>query len=235
MFDPLVNGQTTDAPTNIGRSTILNYRRDLAMTLKEKLPNQLFHLACLTLEEVIGQKGLNSILNFAKLNKFIGNYPPNDQELEHSSEDFTRLITGIVEIMGERGARVILFRAGMRSFQIMLEKFPSLFNLDGITPEERQPDRMFDEFVRIYKFVVDALIYIYGDVYKFYECEEGATLEISPCFWCTGLKTSEPVCSVPAGFEFAAARWILGQEIRVEETLCIAKGDPICKMVMYRP
>jgi hypothetical protein len=49
------------------------------MTIKEKLPNQLFHLACLTLEEVLGERGLNSILNYAQLKKFIGNYPPNNQ------------------------------------------------------------------------------------------------------------------------------------------------------------
>jgi predicted hydrocarbon binding protein len=213
----------------------IRYIRNTTMTIKEKLPNQLFHLACLTLEEVLGERGLNSILNYAHLKKFIGNYPPNNQECEHSSGDFSRLITGIVDVMGERGARAILFRAGMRSFQIMLEKFPSLFNLDGIEPGERVPDRMFDEFVRIYRFVVDALIHIYGEVYKFYPCDEGATLEISPCFWCSGLTTKEPICMVPAGFEYAAARWITGREIRVVETQCIARGDSICKMVMYRP
>jgi predicted hydrocarbon binding protein len=205
------------------------------MTIRKQLPNQLFHLACLTLEEILGENGLNAILNYAKLKQFIGNYPPNSQELEHTSDEFTRLITGIVEVLGDRGARVILFRAGTRSFQIMLDKFPSLFNLEGIKPEEREPDRMFDEFVRIYKFVVDALIHIYGDIYTFYECDEGATLEISPCFWCSGLMTKEPICLVPAGFEYAAARWITGREVRVEETQCVARGDKICKMVMYRP
>lgn len=205
------------------------------MPIKEKLPNQLFNLGFTTMEEILGKKGLNSVLNYKGLQKFIGNYPPDNLEKEQSSRDFTSIITGIVDILGERGARTILFRCGMRSFEIMLSKFPTLFNLDGIEPEQREPDRMFEEFKRIYRFVVDALISIYGDIYKFYDCEEGATMEISPCFWCDGLKTERPICLVPAGFEFAAARWIIGREIKIEEVLCVAKGDEICKIIMYRP
>ena len=117
----------------------------------------------------------------------------------------------------------------------MLEKFPALFNIEGIEPAERVPERMFEEFIRIYQVIVDALTAMYGDIYKLYECDEGAALEIAPCLWCRGLKTKGPICAIPAGFEFAIAKWVMGQEIKVEESHCIAKGDDMCRMVMYKP
>ncbi len=75
---------------------------------------------------------------------------------------------------------------------------------------------MFDEFKRIYQFIVDASISINGDIYKFYDCEEGVALEMSPCFWCQGLKTKEPICFAQIGYQFAVARWITGQNVKVE-------------------
>ncbi len=205
------------------------------MPFREKLPNQMFYLGLVTLEDVLGNNGLKSILNYSGFSHFIDNPPPNNLEKEHTSDDFIRMITGIVNVLGEKGARMILFQAGIRSFEIMLDKFPALFNIEGIEPKERNPERMFEEFKRIYQIIVDALVGMYGDIYKFYECDEGVALEIAPCLWCQGLKTEGPICMTPAGFEFAAAKWILGQEIKVEETHCIAKGDDMCRMVMHRP
>jgi predicted hydrocarbon binding protein len=205
------------------------------MLLKEKKPNQVFYIALITSEEILGKNGLNSVLNYSGLKKFIGNYPPPNLDREHSSEEFANLMKGVIDVLGERGARPILFRGGMRSFEIMHEKFPGLININGIEPREKVPERLFDEFKRIYGIIVDGATNLHGDIYKYYECDEGVALEMSPCFWCHGLKTKSPICFQSVGFEFAAARWILGQDIKVEETHCIATGDEMCRFVMHRP
>lgn len=199
------------------------------------LPNQVFHLAMITGEEVLGKKGLNALLNYTKLQKFIDNYPPYNMDLEYTSEEFNRLMAGFIAILGEKGARPIMFRAGVRVFEITHEQFPDLFNIDGIEPEKRSPEKMFDEFKRIYQIIVDASIAIYGEVYKFYDCEEGATLEMSPCLWCVGLKTEKPICFAQVGFQYGVTRWILGKTVKIEETECIACGDDKCKFVIHRP
>ncbi len=216
------------------RETTSN-REDYTMPLKEKIPNQMLYLALITAEEIIGRNGMRSILNYANLQKFIDNYPPNDLAEEQETLDFTRLMAGLIDLVGERGARAIMFRGGIRGFEIFHEQFPSLMNIEGIKPEEKTDDLMFDEFMRIYGIMVDASVALWGDIFKYYPCEEGAALEISPCQYCVGLKTKEPICNAQVGFQFGILRWILGKEVKVEETHCIAMGDPMCRFVMHRP
>lgn len=205
------------------------------MSLKGKLPNQVLYLGFMAAEEILGLNGLNSILNYAKLQKFIGNYPPNNLELEQTSEDFTRLMAGFIEVLGERGSRTITFQLGKRSFEIILEQFPALLNIDGIQPDDRTPDRLFDEFIRLQGIMFEAAKGIFGDIYNCYASEEGYVIELSPCYWCAGLKTSAPICNAGTGFSHAIGRWIVGQDLKIEETLCIARGDDRCRHVVYRP
>ena len=70
------------------------------MKMKGKVPNQLLNLALSALEEVMGKSGVNSVLNYAKLQKFIDNYPPYNLEPEQTSEDFAHLLTAIIDILG---------------------------------------------------------------------------------------------------------------------------------------
>lgn len=205
------------------------------MPLKEKIPNQMLYIVLLTAHDILGENAVKSVLNFAHLQKYINNYPPNDLNEEHDLLDFTRLMVGLIDLLGERGARAIMFRGGVRGFEIFHEQFPSLMNIEGITPEEKTDDKMFEEFMRIYGIMVDASVILWGDIFKYYPCEEGAALEISPCQYCVGLKTNEPICNAQVGFQFGVLRWILGKEVKVEETHCIAKGDPMCRFVMHRP
>ena len=206
------------------------------MPLKEKLPNQLFYLAFTTVEDVVGKNGLNSVLNYTGLKKFINNNPPNTLDLEHPTEDFTKFLSGMISVFGENGSRSMMLRSGMRSFQIMLDDFPGLFNLEGVEIKKGASDKLFKEYVRIQHTIIDAAKYIFGDdLYKQYETDDMAVLEISPCYWCMGLETKSPICHGEVGFKLGAARWIFGKDIRIEETHCIAKGDPMCRFVMYRP
>lgn len=205
------------------------------MVLKKNFPNQLFRLAMITAEEILGKEGLNSVLNYIKLQKFIDNYPPDNLESDYASEDFTQLVAGYINILGEKGARSLLFRGGLRGFEISYEQFPALFHINGVEPGKMSPDKMFDEFKRIYQFIIDASIEMYGDIYKFYDCKEGATLEVSPCIWCVGIKTENPICFAQLGYLYGVTRWIFGKPVKVEETECIASGDDKCKFVIHRP
>jgi len=203
--------------------------------MKEKFPNQLFYLVLVTFEEILGKPGLNSILNYCGMTKFRDEYPPNNMEEDHSSEDFTTLMRGCIDVMGEQGVRPILFRGGIRAFEIMNEQFPQMFDINGITPKELDAESAFGEFRRIYGIMVDASKAMQGDICTYYDVDEGVVLEINPCHWCVGVKAKKPVCHGQLGFQFGIARWVTGREIKVEETHCIATGDEMCRFVMYRP
>jgi predicted hydrocarbon binding protein len=205
------------------------------MGLNEKVPNQLLYLTFMTAEEIVGKNGLKTILNYSGLQRFVDNYPPDNLELGVYNKDFIQFLTGVIGVFGEKGARPILFRGGMRSFEIMKEQFPSLYAMEGIDKLDRTPEKLFGELKRIYQLIVDASVYIHGDIYKYYESEEGLILEISPCHWCLDLKTQNPICFVQTGFQQGLAREIFGQTVTIEETSCIAVGDPMCKFVIHRP
>jgi predicted hydrocarbon binding protein len=201
------------------------------MGLNEKVPNQLLHLTFMTTKEIIGNDGLNTLLRYSKLDKFIDNFPPPDFEMVYPIGEFIQFITGTIEIFGERGARPILFRGGKRAFDLSLEFFPDMHRIDKTKTVERK----FEEFVSLYKNAVEASKYIYGDVFTFTEVPEGAALEIGPCFWCLGLKTEKPICHAQVGFQHGFLSWVVGGEVKVEETHCIATGDPVCRFIMHRP
>lgn len=203
--------------------------------MKEKFPNQLFYMILVTAEEVLGKPGLNAILNYSGMTKFRDKFPPNNMEEEHPSGDFSALMRGFIDVMGEQGVRPIMFRGGIKGFEIMNEQFPTLFNIDGITPKERYADEAFQEFRRIYGIMVDASRVIEGDIFTYYDVDEGVVLEIEPCPWCVGVSAKKPICHAQLGFQFGIARWVMGREIKVQETHCIATGDEMCRFVMHRP
>jgi predicted hydrocarbon binding protein len=205
------------------------------MSMKDKYPNQLYYMLLVTAEEILGKNGLNSVLNYAGLQKFIGNYPPSDMEEIHPSSDFTKMIASFLDVMGQNGAKTILFRGGVRGFEIMYEQFPALFNIDNLNIPDGDTDQLFEEFKRIYGIMVDASVQIQGDIFKYYETDDGVALEISPCHWCAGIKSQNPICHAQRGFQFAIAKWITKKEIKIDETHCIATGDDMCRFVMHRP
>jgi predicted hydrocarbon binding protein len=201
------------------------------MGLNEKIPNQLLHLTFMTTKEIIGKDGLNTLLRYSKLDKFIDNFPPPDFEMVYPIGEFIQFVTGTIDIFGERGARPILFHGGKRAFELSLEFFPEMHRID----KTKTVDRKFEEFVSLYKNAVEASKYIYGDVFTFTEVPEGAALEIGPCFWCLGLKTEKPICHAQVGFQHGFLSWVVGGEVKIEETHCIAAGDPVCRFIMHRP
>ena len=203
--------------------------------MKEKFPNQLYYMVLVTAEEILGKPGLNAILNYGGMTKFIDNFPPNNMEEEHPAGDFSALMRGFIGVMGEQGVRPIMFRGGIKGFEIMNEQFPTLFNIDGITPGEMDAEGAFQEFRRIYGIMVEASRVIEGDIFTYYDVDEGVVLEIEPCPWCVGVKAKNPICHAQLGFQYGIAKWVMGREIKVEETHCIATGDNACRFVMHRP
>jgi hypothetical protein len=206
------------------------------MPLKEKVPNQLLCLAFVTAQEILGKNGLNSILNYTKLLDYIDNYPPNTLDQQHPLSDFTRFVSGMVEVLGEKGARSVMLQSGLKGFKNMLGDMPELFDLKGVKVAQGPPDKLFDEYVRIETMMIQAGIQIFGEgLHTYYATDEGWCLELSPCYWCQGLKAGSAICYGEVGFDLGIARWILGPDARVEETHCIARGDPMCRFITYRP
>jgi len=205
------------------------------MPLKKNLPNNIFFVQFKVAEELFGKNGLNSVLNYVHLQKFKNNYPPNDLNAEHTLEDFTRFMQGVIDIFGEPALRPVMYRGGMIAFDIIKEHLAAAFNVERIQKRGRTRDELFDEMCLIYKMMLDGGKEIFGDVFHVYETSSGLINEIKPCYWCMGLTSKKPICYEEIGFIVALSKWVIGEPVKVEEVKCIAKGDPACQFVVHRP
>ncbi len=197
--------------------------------LKDKIPNSLMYVSLLTLQDIIGKNGFYALLNVSGLHKYKEELPPNNEKVEVPLLDFSTLIKGILEIFGEKGARSILYNLGRRSFNVILEENPALLGLVGLGLKVLSKKKRID---KLYKISSKETNKIFGENQNYYSSDEGFVFEIYDCFWCKGLKTEGPICFAEVGWNAEAAKWATGDEHGVEEVLCRAKGDNVCKIVI---
>ena len=197
--------------------------------LSDKIPNSLMYIALLTAEEIMGKNGLHSILNYAKINEYRNNYPNNNEELGVPVADFMKLISSTIQVFGESGARSILHNCGKMAFHLVLKENPALFGLVGLSfkflTKKKRAEKMLDQLNK-------ASNKIFGEVQRFYVGEHGFVTEIYDCFYCKGLKSDQPICSIEVGFEAESLRWVTNDHYEVREVLCRARGDDVCKFVV---
>jgi hypothetical protein len=68
-------------------------------------PNKLGRIVLLSLDDVMGRKGLNAVLNLAKLRHLINNYPINNLDLGWSFEEMASLCQALEDMHGPLGGR----------------------------------------------------------------------------------------------------------------------------------
>ena len=197
--------------------------------LKKYIPNSMMYITLLTVQETIGKNGLNAILNYTSLTKYRDNFPPNDDKLEVPGTDFTRIQGGIIDIFGERGARSILYKAGRRGFQLVIEKNPTLLGLMGIGLKLLSKRKRLE---KVFELGAESNNKIFGENQRFYVTDEGFVCELFDCYWCKGLTSEGPICFGEAGLDAEVAKWASGDEHEVREVLCRARGDDVCKFVI---
>ncbi len=197
--------------------------------LKDYIPNSLMYVTLLTLKDILGENGFNALLQCSKLNKYRETFPPNNDKLEVLGSEFTQLISGVIYIFGEKGAKPLLYNAGRRGFQIILEENPAMFGLVGLglkaLPKRKRLEKVFSTGSK-------QANKLFGENQRFYVSDEGFISEFFDCFWCKGIKSEGPICFGELGFNAETAKWATGDEYEVKEVLCKAKGDDICKVVV---
>ena len=196
------------------------------MTEEKRMPNVMLRNLLEAIAEVLGENGLKAVLNAAGLQRFIDNPPPNDMELGVTFADYGVVQQAVEDVVGPRGAKVILIRIGRATFRYALKEKPAVLGLAGLafkalprvarmklvlaslaraaTRDVNQPTDI-EEHDEHFLFVVD-------------EC---------PCHW-RG-KKDKPVCFVTVGVLNGALRWATGKNFKVQEVNCIAMGDDACR------
>jgi len=188
--------------------------------------NSLVRQALTSAQEVMGDNGLNAVLRTTGLERFIGNFPPNNLEPSIPASQYAQLNQAIEDFYGRAG-KGMLRRIGKASFQYGVREQSALLGVAGVALKVL-PEKQRIKF--ILNGMVDALKKSNSQVNAWVD-ESGERLAYveSTCAICHSRHSETPICYLYAGSIAEAVLWATGKEHEIIETHCLAKGDPYCR------
>ena len=189
-------------------------------------PNRISRYILLPVQEVIGESSMSTVLNTGSLTHWIGVDPPADFDAGLTFREVGDLFEALEAIYGVTGGLRLARQAGHESFKYWIKGFGSVIGLA-------------DFVLRIIPLTLRARIGIevLAEILNRYtglhaslgESNERFFLTLEPGGFCWGRQTDTPACSYFVGLLEEVLYWISrGRRFNVEETTCIACGDPIC-------
>ena len=188
--------------------------------------NALVRQALTSAQEVMGENGLHAVLRASGLERFIGNFPPDNLEPSIQAVQYAKLNEAIETFYG-RGGRGMLQRIGKASFQYAVREQAALLGLAGmalkVLPEKQRIKFILNSMANALKKSnpdVNAWVDDSGERIAYHE---------STCAICQGRHSDHPICHLYTGSIAEAVKWATGREFEIVETHCRAKGDPDCR------
>jgi predicted hydrocarbon binding protein len=195
--------------------------------------NKMARITIKALEDVMGKNGVNAILNLAHLPQLIDHYPPDNLDKGFNFADFSALNQALEEMYGPRGGRGLALRAGRAAFDDALRNFGALAGVGDLAfkvlPLQTKLRIGIPAMAKIFSQISDQ----YSTVAE-HETEFVYTIHRCPVCW--GRNSSDkPVCFVAVGLLQEGLKWVSGgNEFRVNESRCVAMGDPVCDIVIQK-
>jgi predicted hydrocarbon binding protein len=185
------------------------------------------------LEDVMGKNGLNAILNLAGLNSYIDNYPPDNLEKSFDFADVSSINIALEEMYGPRGGRGLALRAGRSTFADALKNFGALAGAGDLAfkvlPLQAKMRIGIPAMAKIFTQVSDQ-----HSTVEEHENEFVYTIHKCPVCWGRS-GVDKPACFIAVGLLQEGLKWVSGgNEFRVNESKCIALGDPVCEFIIQK-
>lgn len=189
-------------------------------------PNRMGRIILLSMDEVIGQMGVNAVLRLASLSSLIDNYPPDNTERNFSFSTVSNLTEMMEQVYGPHGGRGLALRVGRACFNYGVRQYGVQLGLTEMAfrllPLPAKLTAGANAFAELFNKFTDQKVRI--------EQEDGKILwHIERCPLCWERHASEPVCHLAVGLLQEALYWLSGGKVfNVEEKTCIAAGDETC-------
>lgn len=185
------------------------------------------------LEDVMGKNGLNAILNLAGLNSYIDNYPADNLEKTFDFADVSSINIALEEMYGPRGGRGLALRAGRSTFADALKNFGALAGAGDLAfkvlPLQAKMRIGIPAMAKIFTQVSDQ-----HSTVEEHENEFVYTIHKCPVCWGRS-GVDKPACFIAVGLLQEGLKWVSGgNEFRVNESKCIALGDPVCEFIIQK-
>ena len=189
-------------------------------------PNRISRIILISVREVIGENSMSAVLNTGRLAHWIGVDPPADFGAGLTFREVGDLFEALEAIYGVRSGINLARQAGHESFKYWIKGFGSIIGLADFIL------RVFPLTLRV-RIGIEVLAEILNRYTGLHaglgESNESFFLTLEPAGFCWGSQTDTPACSYFIGLLEEVLFWISrGRRFNVEETSCIACGDPIC-------
>jgi predicted hydrocarbon binding protein len=201
---------------------------------EKRIPSLLLNILFTQVDEMMGRRSLIMLLRQAGLHAYIDNIPPMDDSPSITVNEYSTLLANIYDIFGARGARPIFLRGGRLGAAELRHQRPAQFAVGGMAlkllPMAKRMQIVLDR-------LSDQGEEMYGSSYHLEERNDAFILEIGACAYCAEIgrraraqsaPITKPVCYIPAAIIDEMMEWATDQKHLVEETTCIAMGDPVC-------
>jgi len=195
------------------------------------LPNRFVLTTLKALKEVVGAGAMKAIYHHAGLPDLEAVPPPDNMNCDFSSENFSKLLGSLTDVMGRRGGRSLSIRAGRTTMKLSGMHFgTSPLPLNPPAPVI-EPDVLLIRLNRLSNFLNSI-----SDMRTLVcqrEGQSGFEFLIRQCPNCSNQKSDEPVCAFFEGFiDQAVKDFSYGDNFKVTETECLASGAPSCKFLI---
>jgi len=193
-------------------------------------PNQMGRIVLLSMEEVMGRKGVHAVLKLASLSSLIDNYPPNDRDPEFPFSTLSNLTDMLERIYGPHGGRGLALQIGRACFNNGVRQFGTQMGLSEMAfrllPLPAKLSAGAKAFAELFNMFTDQKVRV--------EEENGKLLwHIDRCPLCWERRSHEPVCHLAVGLLQEALYWLSGGKVfNVEEVTCVAAGDETCTIMI---
>lgn len=193
-------------------------------------PQKMGRIIFLGMEEVMGRNGVDALLQLASLESFIQNYPPARADRSFPFETVSQLQSTLEQAYGPRGGRGLALRIGRACFKYGLKEYGSMLGLTQMAfrmlPLSTKLHSGAKTFADLFNKHTDQRVTIEEKETQFF-------WRIERCPLCWDRRSEQPVCHLAVGVIQESLYWLSGGKIfNVEETTCIARGDPACTIVV---
>ena len=197
-------------------------------------PNKIARIILEALEDVMGKNGLNAILNLAHLPHLIDNLPPDNLDKAFDFAYVSAINLALEEMYGPRGGRGLALRAGRAAFAEGLRNFGALAGVGDLAfkvlPLKAKLRIGLPAMAKIFSQVSDQITTVEEKEHEYIY-----TIHRCPVCWGRQGTTDKPVCYMAVGLLQEGLKWVSGgNEFRVNESKCVAKGDEVCEFVIQK-
>jgi predicted hydrocarbon binding protein len=195
-------------------------------------PNRMGRVVLQAMEEILGDGGVNAVLNLADFPANANDHPSYKQDKKFPFKNISHLQAGLESVYGPRAGRGLALRVGRACLEYGLREFGSELGLTDLTfrllPLQAKLKTAIEAFAAMFNNNTDQQVSLERD-------EKYIIWNNQRCPLCWERQAEGPCCHLAVGFLQEALFWVSGGKyFEVEEKKCIACGDSVCTIVIDR-